>query len=240
MVSILFDTNVAEVRDARVRLAMNYAVDRNAIIQQLTAGLAEAPAGQPLIKAMLGHNPNIQPYPFDAARARQLLADAGFPNGFTIDYPYAGFQSSFKPLAEASALYFERVGIRTNIRAVDQAVFLADLRGNTLGAIRLSAFDASSGDPGSTLQSYQSRERGGNGRWSNPRYDELFAQQAAEFDRNRRGQIIQQMMQIMNEDPPGVYFYAFVYNWGVSNRVGNFETYRSAMPLFEKMTMVSE
>lgn len=236
MIALLFDTNREEVRDTRVRLAYNLAIDRPMIIRTLQAGLAEEAQGQPLIKAMLGHNPNLQPFPVDIPRARQLMAEAGWASGYTLELPIPNFQASLIPVGEVSATELRNINIQATTRLVDSPTFLADLRGNTLGPVRMSAFDASSGDPFGALQSYQSPARGGAGRWSNPEFDTLFAEQAAEFNPERRAQIIQRMMTIMNQDPPAVFYYGFVYTWGVSNKIDGFTLARNAMPFFENVT----
>ena len=70
--------------DARVRRAMNYAVDRQAIIDSLFEGRAQLATGL-MTESNLGYDHSIDPYPYDPARARQLLREAGYPNGFDLE-----------------------------------------------------------------------------------------------------------------------------------------------------------
>jgi ABC-type transport system substrate-binding protein len=82
-----FNTTTKPFDDARVRQAVNYAVDRQAIISSLLEGYAEALHG-PFAAPWLGYDPNLGPYPYDPARARQLLAEAGYPNGFETTFNF--------------------------------------------------------------------------------------------------------------------------------------------------------
>lgn len=74
--------------DVRVRKAVNMAIDRNRITTGLLAGRT-IPTGQPATRQVLGYDPTIQPYPYDIAKAKALLAEAGYPKGFafTLDAP---------------------------------------------------------------------------------------------------------------------------------------------------------
>ncbi len=72
-------------QDRRVRQAMNYAIDKQAIIQNTLNGYGK-PIATSVIPEAFGHNPNIKPYPYDLQKAKQLLAEAGYPNGFEVGY----------------------------------------------------------------------------------------------------------------------------------------------------------
>ncbi|MFL2770001.1 MAG: ABC transporter substrate-binding protein [Rhodospirillaceae bacterium] len=69
--------------DVRVRRAMNYAIDRETFIKILLSGTTTAPS-QPVTPDAFGFNPDLEPYPYDPERAKALLAEAGYPNGFDL------------------------------------------------------------------------------------------------------------------------------------------------------------
>ena len=72
------------IADVRVRQALNLAVDRRAISEDILGGLA-APASQGSAPNVFGHNPRIRPYSHDPRKARALLAEAGYPQGFPLE-----------------------------------------------------------------------------------------------------------------------------------------------------------
>ncbi|MCY4340954.1 MAG: ABC transporter substrate-binding protein [Gammaproteobacteria bacterium] len=72
------------VADVRVRQALNYAIDRKAISEDILQGFAP-PASQGSAPNVFGHNPRIKPYPYDPDKARALLAEAGYPQGFSTE-----------------------------------------------------------------------------------------------------------------------------------------------------------
>ena len=125
----------------KVRHALNLAVDKKAIIERVLGGVG-APVGtvnyypsDPWISDAL-----LKPIPFDPARAKQLLAEAGYPNGFEVTmnltaWPGRGF---LPDVGEAVATYWEKVGLRVKRRPVDRAVFAADFRARSYAGVALA------------------------------------------------------------------------------------------------------
>ncbi|HSE95181.1 MAG TPA: ABC transporter substrate-binding protein, partial [Methylomirabilota bacterium] len=98
------------LEDARVRLALNLAIDRAAICKQIFAGRCTPMDGQYLSKWHSGFNPGLKAYPYDPAQARKLLTDAGHTGGFEPDYTYTtGRYPLDKQSGEAMASYLRAV-----------------------------------------------------------------------------------------------------------------------------------
>jgi peptide/nickel transport system substrate-binding protein len=128
-------------RARKVRLALNLAVDKKAIVQQVLGGLG-TPVGtvnyyptDPWASEAL-----LKPLPFDPSRAKALLAEAGYPNGFEITmnltaWPGRGF---LPDVGEAVATYWEKVGLKVKRRPVDRAVFAADFRARSYPGVALA------------------------------------------------------------------------------------------------------
>jgi peptide/nickel transport system substrate-binding protein len=113
------------VADKRVRQALNYAIDKEAIMRFVFAGQGVPTPMYPIGSYGVagGADPTLQPYPYDPQRAKQLLAEAGYPNGFdTKIYSYVTADLPELPrLSEAVADYLGKVGVRARITPMDRA-----------------------------------------------------------------------------------------------------------------------
>ncbi len=111
--------------DKRVRQAMAYSIDRDAIIDKVLNGVGDRMAM--LFPGNIGYDPELKPYPYDPNKAKQLLAQAGYPNGF--DATFYGLLGERIPLSkevgEAVAQYMTAVGIRTKVNNEEYAAWLA-------------------------------------------------------------------------------------------------------------------
>jgi peptide/nickel transport system substrate-binding protein len=128
-------------RARKVRLALNLAVDKQAIVQQVLGGLGSVlgawltyPTDPWATEALL------KPYPYDPTKAKALLAEAGYPKGFEVTmnltaWPGRGY---LPDVGEAVATYWEKVGIKVKRRPVDRAVFSADFRARSYAGVTLA------------------------------------------------------------------------------------------------------
>jgi peptide/nickel transport system substrate-binding protein len=128
-------------RARKVRLALNLAVDKKAIIQQVLGGVG-TPVGtvnyyptDPWISEAL-----LKPVPYDPTKAKALLAEAGYPNGFDVTmnltaWPGRGY---LPDVGEAVATYWEKVGVKVKRRPVDRAVFAGDFRARSYPGVVLA------------------------------------------------------------------------------------------------------
>ena len=179
--------------DRRVRLAANLAIDRKAINDSEYLGFGKpAPSIIPRDFEFYWAPPA---YPFDPARAKQLLAEAGYPKGF--DAVEVATDAVYAPEAEAVINGLQTIGIRARLRPLERAGFYKEdqekafkhlvrvgsaAAGNA--ATRIEAFVISGG-----IRSY-----GGY-----PDIDGLFRDQAAEMDKKRREALLQKIQQLMHE-----------------------------------------
>ncbi len=111
------------LRDARVREAFDLAIDRNAMVDVVLEGLGR-PAGQVMPEGFFGYSDKVPARKHDPARAKQLLADAGFPDGFQIDlYCTSDRLPGDGAICQGLGQMFSRVGIRTNVNAISRTVY---------------------------------------------------------------------------------------------------------------------
>jgi peptide/nickel transport system substrate-binding protein len=124
------------IADKRVRQALNLAIDKEAIIKFVFAGQGVPAAMYPIGSYGVagGADANLKPYAYDPQKAKQLLAEAGHPNGFeTKIYSYVtGDLPELPRLAEAVADYLGKVGVKAKITSMDRAALSTKRQGKTL------------------------------------------------------------------------------------------------------------
>lgn len=109
----------------KVRKALNLAVNRDELVKTLFRGAGKPAAVFPISELSIGYPKGLKPYPYDPAQARELLAQAGYPNGFKIklfSVPTGGF-TLYQQVSEAVAGYWEAIGVRTEIVPTDIGAF---------------------------------------------------------------------------------------------------------------------
>lgn len=107
--------NGGPVVDPRVRLAMNYGVNRQAIIETMLQGAA-VPVSQVAYPGAFGYNPDLQPYDFDPDKAKSLLAAAGFPDGVDVVATVASRGANDLLYFQQIALDLAKIGVRLELR----------------------------------------------------------------------------------------------------------------------------
>ena len=116
-----FNTIEPPFDDVRVRLAANYAVDRTSILQRVLENYGELLHG-PFASAWPGYDPNLKPYPYNPAKAKQLLAEAGYPNGIEATFSItSGAFLRDRDIAEVIASQLGEVGIKVRLVPTERA-----------------------------------------------------------------------------------------------------------------------
>jgi len=128
-------------RARKVRMALNLAVDKQAIVQRVLGGLGTVMGSWLMYPSDPWASDALKkPYPYDPAKAKALLAEAGYPSGFETTmnltaWPGRGF---LPDVGEAVATYWEKIGIRVKRRPVDRAIFAADFRARAYSGVALA------------------------------------------------------------------------------------------------------
>jgi peptide/nickel transport system substrate-binding protein len=195
--------------DVLVRQAMNYAVDRQAIIDALFDGFADLSTGY-ITPGNLGYNDSIEPYPYDPDRARELLAEAGYPDGFEIGFACPiGAYTNFEQVCEAVAGYFADVGITLeggDIQFMESGQYW-DLEANKeLPPLFGDSWSTADGEALNRLIGAVRAESSYTA-WSEPTIDDYLAQIETEVDPVARAALYSELHQYMYDNPPFIYLY---------------------------------
>ena len=199
--------------DKRVRQAASYAIDRRAISEAETLG-ASKPTGNIVPRTFEFAIP-FEPDPYDPAKAKQLLTEAGYANGFDAGdlHAYPPYDSA----TEAVANYLAAVGIRTRVRTMERAALQSawatkKLRGVCMCVLALYGNAASrmaEWVPGTGTFAYGSF----------PDVDDLYKRQAVETDKKKRGELLRQIQQTLHDRVRFAPIWDYTWPSGVGPRV---------------------
>ncbi len=199
--------------DLRVRQAVNYAIDRQALSEQQTQG-ASPPTGNIVPRAFEFALP-IEAYPYNPQKAKQLLKEAGYPNGFDAGEITSG--PPYHSLAEGVANYLQAVGIRIKMRPMERAAIIAALKEKKLTGLT-SGGSGILGNAATRLEPFV-LSWGEFARIGYPDIDELYKQQSAERDHKKREGLLHQIQRLVHERAMYAPLYELVWPNGVGPRV---------------------
>ena len=199
--------------DKRVRLAANYAIDRQAVNEAENLGASRLTGN--IVPRSFDFALPIEPYPYDPAKAKQLLAEAGYPKGFDAGelYPWPPYFS----MGEAIGGYLAAVGIKTRIRTMERAAFYAALASKKLRGLCVcinAVYGNAASRMAETVPSDGAFAYGGY-----PDVDALYKQQARELDRKKREALLRQIQQVLHERVRFGPIYDYIWPSGVGPRV---------------------
>jgi peptide/nickel transport system substrate-binding protein len=219
--------------DKRVRQALNYAVNKEAIVRDVLKGTGAASAG-PVLPGTWGAEPTLKPFPYDPARAKKLLAEAGYPNGFatTLWVPESG-SGMQSPVAMSTVIQsnLRAVGVNVTLQTMEWGAFLAKLRSKEQELFALS-WMAGNEDPDMVmyplLHSSQWTPGGPNrALFKNDKFDELLHQARVSTDQAKRAELYRQAQRLLHDDPPWIFIDHEVQTAAHAKRVQGFKLHPS-------------
>jgi len=184
-----------------VRLAMNYAVDKKALIASVLRGQAAELSSLIPSSYPYGSNPALKPFDFNLAKAKQLLGQAGYAKGFDTSLTCPSNQP--RAICETLAAYWGQVGIRTQIKVIDSVAYNRMNATHQSGPLVLNGFANAIYDPIHVIGGAATKD----GTWSdyfNPEVEKLVAEVDGEADKAKRDAIFKRVLQITRDDGQAV------------------------------------
>ena len=223
--------------DKRLRLAVNYALDRKAINEAACLGFCP-PAGV-IVPRVMDYALQVEALPYDPQQAKQLLAEAGYPNG--LDAGELVPIPPFFTVAEAVVNYLNAVGIRVKMRPLERAAFYAAWREKKLRGLFITAV-GNSGNAASRVEAFM-YSKGGYAYGGYPDIDDLFLQQASERDPRKREAVLHRIQQLTIDRAMFAPITDFRSLMGVGPRVTEHTItwiHNSPFPSYEDMRLKSQ
>jgi len=219
--------------DRRVRQALNYAVNKDAIVRDVLKGTGSLSRG-PVLPGTWGADSGLRPYPYDPERAKKLLAEAGFASGFStslwVPESGSGMQS---PVAMSTVIQsnLKAVGVNVNLQTMEWGAYLAKLRTKEQDLFALS-WMAGNEDPDMVmyplLHSTQWTPNGPNrALYKNDKFDDLLHQARLTTDQKKRAELYREAQRILVDDPPWIFIDHEIQTAAHSKRVQGFKLHPS-------------
>ena len=194
------------LQDKRVRQAMNYAIDVQGIIDTVLGGSAQRVATM-VPQQNFGYDSAIQPYEYNLEKAKELMAEAGYADGFTIDFDA---DNDFLTEIQAIAGQLEQINITVNINPIDYNTMVSKMLAKEVAPMFMIGIAGWTQDAMSNFQSYIRSDRKYT-RFNNPECDEMIDVLETSMDPEERQAAASRIQEIISEEA------YFIYLWQRDN-----------------------
>jgi peptide/nickel transport system substrate-binding protein len=220
---------VRPLDDVRVRQALNYAVDRQEIIDTAFYGHGE-PSGSALIPGLSRYyEPSLKnPYPPDIARAKSLLASAGYGKGFSLEITVPSNYTMHVDTAQVIVNQLAKIGVTATIKLVDWPAWLSEVYQGRRYEATIISLDSPTISPRGFLARYHSANRSNFMNFKSPAYDQVYDTVLTEIDEQKRIELYKEAQRILSAEASGVYIQDIIGFRAFPRNSGGFVNY----PLF--------
>lgn len=221
------------LKDKRVRVALNHAIDVDKIIETVMSGRGKRVATF-VPEYFQGYDASVKPISFDPARAKALLQEAGQGNGFEIEimvpegrYPFA------TDVAQAMVPFLADVGVTLKVKIVEFGVFAKATQARTIGDGFFGAWGNAFFNPLDELVvAVQSGDKGFSW-YNNPTVDNLIEEASQQTDAAEQTATMTKIQNELLADPPFIFLFAYVDTYGVSKRLDFTPRSDESLPMFD-------
>ena len=227
--------------NAKVRLALCHAIDRDYIVNTLFSKTSEKATGI-IPPGMLGYDAKRAGFAYDVNKTKALLAEAGYPNGFTVTLSTHGSPRIYNPvgvkLAERIQQDLAKVGVTAKLDQMEFPTFLAKEKSRDF-QMSISGWISDNGDPDNFIYELAGREDNSCA-YSNPDATRLMRQAATEADEGKRGELYKKADAMLAENPPFIVLNHAKQMLGVRNRVKGFSLHPTGVAQLAPVDLTSQ
>ena len=218
--------------DVRVRQAVNYAIDKQSLVDDVLQGTATVATGPTPAAFSWAYNESLEPYPHDPDKARALIAEAGYGDGVEITfYVTEGGSGMLDPVPMGTAIQADlaAVGIDAKIETYEWNTFLGRVNPGLEGKADMAEMAWMTNDPDTlpflALRTAAMPEDGGfnSGYYSNPAVDALLEDARRSTDQDERARLYREMQEIVYEDAPWAFIASWKQNAVTTDQVSDFQ-----------------
>ncbi len=213
----LDDSPAPALKNVKVRQALNYAIDRDAIITNIMLGNGKK-ISSPINSYFFAYE-DLPQYNYDPAKAKALLTEAGFPNGFDLELTTPnGRYLKDKEIGEAVTEYWGKIGVKVKFAAEPFAsVFIPKVDSRKQTPAFLLGWGNSTYDPDGTLFDQFVGPR--YSYYKNPDFNKLIEEARSIVDQKKREELYKQANKILNQDAPWIFLHQQNDIYGISKRI---------------------
>lgn len=206
-----------------VRQALNYAIDKDQLVKGILFGKGEVAATA--MPVMTYADKALAPYPYDPAKAREMLAAAGYPDGFSTKLLVDSGNAAHRNIAVALQAMLAQVGVKAEIQMIEGGTMWTTTKSGDYD-MSLSYATSDTIDPDQLvgfLAVNPERANAYHTQWKNDRLNELYAQERATVNGPERGAMFKEMVQIFHDGAPMVFLYHPASSWANLTKIKGFE-----------------
>jgi peptide/nickel transport system substrate-binding protein len=219
---IRFDVSQKPMDNVKVRQAINYAIDKQKIIDTILNGYAK-PIASLQGDISFGNDPDLKPYPYDPAKAKQLLQEAGIQPSTKLTFSINGADSVYKEVAQAVATYLSEVGMTVEIKPQDSQTLNNDLIPKAkAGHMYQFGWGGWTLDFDNTAYLLYKKGQFYNPSYGNPDVDKLLEAERSSVVQDERKKAFLQLGKILKEEAVEVPLYQSMTVWSVNKKVKGF------------------
>jgi peptide/nickel transport system substrate-binding protein len=232
---LTYDPTIKPFDNARIREAFDYAIDKPLILKQILKGKGELLDGQVLTKAALGYNPDLKARPYDPAKAKQMLVEAGYD--FNTPVPITtqnGKYVSDVDICNAIAGMLNKIGVKATVNAVEGGTFQSMSNVLKMGPLHMIGW-YSLGDADFATVWYT--KAGHRTHWYSEEYEKLFLAARSTNDEKERIRLYHEMGALAYREMPSIYLFGLPSLYGVNKKIAGFSAPSDKVLHLQKVEM---